>query len=245
MLEITELILVSNLFKIIYTISNKTVFMKKSISFLVFLIFVQYTANSQARFQLAISGGPTFTKDIQFRNCNGHINSTITSSVSFLYLPDSTFGIELKYSSLNRPTSYLNYNADNTVKVYTTSRVIFERLLTGFNYYLPIKPIQPFIGLLAGASYIETTETYPNSSLYSFNWGFQAGATVNISKSIALRLDGSLIFIPNVSNKSSYFNLSADGSGFPSFILNDPSKANITQTNINLGLLINLNKRKR
>lgn len=219
--------------------------MKGSMPFLVFLILAQYTANSQARFQLAVSGGPTFTKDIQFRNCTGHINTTITNSVSFLYRLDSTFGLELKYSSLNRPTSYLNYDADNIVKVYTTSRIIFQRLLTGINYHFPLKPVQPFIGVLAGASYIETTETYPNSSLYSFNWGLQAGAALNISKSIALRLDGSIIFIPNVSNKSSYFNVSADGSGFPSFILDSPSKANISQTNINLGLLINLDNKKR
>ncbi len=144
-----------------------------------------------------------------------------------------------------RPTSYFSNDSDNTVKIYTTSHIVLQRILAGFNYYLPLKGIQPFIGLAAGASYAQTTETAPQSFIYNFNWGFQTGATLNIAKSMALRLDGWAVFIPNVSNNTSYFNAAADGSGFPSFIIGNPSRATITQWNINVGLLINLRKRNR
>jgi hypothetical protein len=168
----------------------------------------------------------------------------MTASMGFSYKLDSTFGIELKFSSLLSPTSYLNNDTSDIVKIYTTSRIVFQRILAGFNYYLPLKGIQPFLGLVAGVSYVRTTETAPESSIANFNWGFHSGATLNINKLMALRLDACVVFIPNVSNNTSYFNVASDGSGFPSFIIGDPSSATITQWNINLGLLINLSKNK-
>lgn len=219
--------------------------MKNITSLLVLLICSQSHAISQSRFQFAVSGGPTFTPNIGYKNCTGHINTAMTGSFAFIYQPDSSFGIELKFSSLSHPTSYLNNDTNNTVKIYTTSHIVLEHILVRFNYYLPLKGIQPFIGLAAGASYAQTTETAPQSSIVSFNWGFQIGTTLNIAKSIALRLDGCAVFIPNVSNNTSYFNVAAGGSGFPSFIIGNPSRATIAQVNINLGLLINLSKRNR
>jgi hypothetical protein len=165
----------------------------------------------------------------------------MTGSLAIIYRPRSTFGIELKFSGAH-PKSYLNNDTENVVKVYTSSHIVFQRILAGFNYYLPLKNVQPFLGLVAGASYAQTTETAPESSIINFNWGFQSGATLNIAKGMGLRLDASAVFIPNVSNNSSYFNVASDGSGFPSFIIGNPSSATITQWNINLGLLINLGK---
>jgi hypothetical protein len=216
--------------------------MKNIAVLLVLLISLQSSAISQSKFQLLVAGGPTFTSDIKYNNCTGHINTTLTGSLGLIYRPDSTFGIELKFSGLLHPTSYLNNDTDYTVKAYTTSHIVFQRVLAGFNYYLPVKGIQPFLGLIAGASFAQTTAISPESSIYNFNWGFQAGATLNIAKSTALRLDACTVFIPNVYNNSSYFNGAADGTGFPSFIIGDPSKATITQWNINLGLVINLGK---
>jgi len=216
--------------------------MKNITIFLVLMISLQFPAISQSRFQLSVSGGPTFTSNIEYNNCTGHINTAMTGSLALIYRPDSAFGIEFKISSLGHPTSYLNNDTSNTVKIYTTSKIVFQRILAGFNYYLPFKGIQPFLGLVAGASYAQTTQTAPQSSIINFNWGFQTGASLNLAKSIALRLDASAVFIPNVSNNTSYFNVAADGSGFPSFIIGNPSRATITQWNINLGLLINLSK---
>lgn len=209
------------------------------------LLLTGFPAIGQSRFQLAISGGPTFTSDIKYKNCTGHINTATTASFALIYRPDPSFGIELKFSSLMHPTSYLNSDTNNIVKIYTTSHIVLQHILAGFNYYLPLKPVQPFIGIAAGASYAQTTETAPQSSIYNFSWGFQTGATLNITKSIALLLEGCAVFTPNVSNNTSYFDVGADGSGFPSFIIGDPSKATITQWNINLGVLINLGKTSR
>lgn len=179
--------------------------MKNIIALLVLLICLQFTAKSQSRFQLAVSGGPTFTNNIGYNNCTGHINTAMTGSLAFIYRPDTSFGIELKFLSLSNPTSYLDNDTNNTVKIYTTSHIIFQRILAGFNYYLPLKGIQPFIGFAAGASYAQTTETTPQSSIVSFNWGFQIGAALNITKSIALQLDGCAVFIPKVSNNTFLF----------------------------------------
>jgi hypothetical protein len=203
------------------------------------LISLKFPAISQSRLQLSVSAGPTFTSKIKYYNCTGYINTAMTGSLALIYRIDSTFGIELKFSA-SHPTSYLDNDANNTLKVYTTSNITFQRILAGFNYYIPQKGFQPFVGLVAGASYAQTTETAPESSIINFNWGFQTGATFNIAKPIALRLDACAVFIPNVPNNSSFFNVAADGSGFPGFIIGNPSKANITQWNINLGLLFNL-----
>lgn len=219
--------------------------MKNIITLFVLLIGLHFPAISQSRFQLSVSGGPTFTSNIGYDNCTGHINTTMTGSLALIYRPDSAFGIELKFSDLAHPTSFLNNDTSNIVKIYTTSKIVFQRILAGFNYYLPLKSIQPFLGLIVGASYAQTTETAPQSSIINFNWGFQSGATLNIAKSIALQLDACTIFIPNVSNNTSYFDVAADGSGFPSFIIGNPSRATITQWNINLGLLFNLTRRNK
>ena len=82
-------------------------------------------------------------------------------------------------------------------------------------------------------------------NLQSFNWGFQTGATLDIAKSVVLRLDACAVFIPNVSNNASYFDVAADGSGFPGFIIGNPLSATIIQWNIKPCLLINLGKRNK
>lgn len=169
----------------------------------------------------------------------------MTGSLGLLYRPDSTFGIEVKFSGLSRPTSYLKNDTSNTVKTYTTSRIVLQRILAGFNYYLPFKGINPFMGVAVGATYAQTTQTAPQSSIINFTWGFQTGATLNIASTVALRLDAYAVFIPNVSNNTSYFDVAADGSGFPSFIVGNPSRATITQWNVSVGLLINLDKRNK
>ena len=216
--------------------------MKNITIFLVLMITLQFPAISQPCFQLSVSGGATFTSNIEYNNCTGRINTAMTGSLALIYRPDSAFGIEFKISSLGHPTSYLNNDTSNTVKIYTTSNIVFQRVLVGLNYYLPLKRIKPFIGLLGGASYVEENRASPYSSLIKFNWGFQIGASINIDKILALRLDACEIYIPNVPNNSTFFGNTKDDSGFPSFIIGNPSSATITQWNINLGLLINLKK---
>lgn len=203
---------------------------------------MQFPAKSQPSLQLSVSGGPTFTSDIEYNNSTGHIKTAITGSLGLLYLPSSVFGIEFKISVLSHPTSYLNNDTSNIVRIYTTSQIVFQRILAGFNYYLPLKNIKPFVGLLGGASYVYENHFYPYSSLIKFNWGFQIGTSINISKLLAVRVDACEIYIPNVPNNSTFFGDAADGSGFPSFIIGNPSRVTITQWNINLGLLINLSK---
>ena len=201
-------------------------------------------ARGQSRFQIAAEGGSTFTSAIKYKNCTGYINPALTLSITFLYKPGPAIGIELQFSDLSNPVSYLNNVSDNTVKIYTTSHITLEHLLGGFNYYVPVKNIHPYMGLLLGASYAATKETSPPSSIYNFTCGLQTGSEFTLSKSIDLRLNGSVIITPGVANNTSYFNVGADGGGFPSFIVGDPSRAAITQWNISLGVLINLKKKK-
>jgi hypothetical protein len=216
--------------------------MKNITVLLVLLVSLRFPAISQSSLQLSVSGGPTFTSNIEYNNSTGHINAAITGSLGLIYRPNSVFGIEFKISSLANPTSYLNNDTSNTVKIYTTSQIVFQRILAGLNYYLPLKSIKPFIGLIGGASYVEENRASPYSSLIKFNWGFQIGASININKILAVRLDACEIYIPNVPNNSTFFGDTKDDSGFPSFIIGNPSSATITQWNIDLGLLINLSK---
>jgi hypothetical protein len=200
-------------------------------------------AASQPRMQLGIDIGPTFTSQIRYQNCTGHIDPAITASFAFLYRANSFFELELKFSNLIHPTSYLNNDSDNTVKIYTTSHIVLQHLLTGFNFFVPSKHIHPYIGLLLGASYAQTKEIAPESHIFSFTWGFQTGVTLNLSGLIALKLGGYVLLTPGVYNNTSYFNVAADGSGFPSFAIGDPSKATITQWSMNIGIVVNFGKK--
>src|SRR5450631_1951356 len=103
--------------------------MKNITVLLLLLISLQFPAISQSRFQISVSGGPTFTSKIGYNNCTGHINTAMTGSLALIYRPDSTFGIELRFSGLSHPTSYLNNDTSNTVKIYTTSQIVFQRIL--------------------------------------------------------------------------------------------------------------------
>jgi hypothetical protein len=62
---------------------------------------------------------------------------------------------------------------------------------------------------------------------------------------IALKLNGYVLKTPGVYNNTSYFDVADDGSGFPSFIVGNPSKATITQWNLNIGIVVNLGKKWR
>ncbi len=218
--------------------------MKPFIIAFIVLVSLPATSICQSRFQFLLSGGATFTPACKFQNSTGHINTAATGSLAFIYHPIATIGIELKYSNLSNPLSYLNNTKSETVRIYTSSHITFQRVLTGLNYYLPLKNIKPFIGLLGGASYVEQQQKYPYSSMFKFNWGFQIGASFNINKLLAVRFDASEIYIPNVPNNSAFFGDPANDSGFPSFIIGNPSTATIKQLNVNLGLMINLGKSK-
>lgn len=217
----------------------------RKITILLLSISWYLPATSQSSLQIAIDAGPTITPGISYRNCTGHINPVLTTSFALIYKPDPSFGLELKFSSLLNPVSYLNNDSDYTLKTYTTSHIFLQHLVMGFNYYLPFRPIHPYLGLLLGASYAETKDISPQSKNYNLSWGFQSGATLDLSNTVALKFGGYILITPGVYNNTSYFNAGADGSGFPSFIIGNPSKATITQWNINLGLAINLKKRGR
>ena len=209
------------------------------------LILLHMTPACQSRWQFSLDLGPTFTSDIQYKNSAGHINTVMTVSPAFTYFPISTLGIELKYSGMSKPLSYLDNKTNERVKDYTTSHITLSRFLTGLNFYLPLKNVKPFLGILAGASYAEENDYSPYSHLINFNWGFQMGATLNINSLIALRLDASKIYVQNVPNNSAFFGTAADGGGFPSFIIGNPSKATIKQLNVNFGLILNIGKSKK
>ena len=215
----------------------------RKIALLYLLVILFLTATSQSRMQLSIDAGPTFTSTIRYQNCTGHIEPAITPSFALLYKVNSYFGLELKFASLIGPTSYLNNDSDKIVKIYTTSHIVLQHLLAGFNYFVPSKRIHPYVGLLLGGSYAETKEIEPQSFIYNFSVGFQTGATLNLSSLLALKLNGYVLKTPGVYNNTSYFDVANDGSGFPSFIVGDPSKATITQWNINIGILVNLGKK--
>src|SRR4030095_3113624 len=101
-------------------------------------------ATSQSRMQLSIDVGPTFTSKIRYQNCTGHIEPAITPSFALLYKVNSYFGLELKFVSLIGPTSYLDNDSNNIVKIYTTSHIVLQHLLAGFNYFVPSKRIHPY-----------------------------------------------------------------------------------------------------
>ena len=207
-------------------------------------IFLHIIPACQTHWQFSLCMGPTLTSDIRYQNSTGHIRTLFTVSPAFTYYPLQTLGIELKYSGMSKALSYLDNKGNETLRQYTTSHIDLYRITTGLNFYLPLKRIKPFFGILAGASYAEEDNYYPNSQT-KFNWGFQFGATLNISKLVALRLDGSKIYIPNVFNNSLFWGGYRAGGDSPSYLIGTPSKATIKQLNVNFGLILNMGKTKK
>jgi len=208
---------------------------------LLLIIILQSNARGQKGFELIGSLGQTFTSPISYQNAIGHISTTPTGFLSGLYHPNQYCGIELSFSGFS-PQSYLDDPADIRVRVYTKSTITVRRLLAGPNFYVPLKRVYLYMGGLLGFSNAVTTQTFYTSSLVSFTWAIQTGVAYYVSKLIGLRLNGSLILTPNVSNNSAYFNVDKDGSGFPSFAIGDPSSANITQWNFSLGIIFRFGK---
>ena len=200
---------------------------------------------SQSKFQLLVAGGASFTPAIKYESAAGRINTAMTGSLGVSYRPVPAIGLGLKFSGLYHPTSYLNKESDNRVKIYTSSHIVMQHIMGAFEYYLPLKQVQPFFSVLAGATYVQTTETARQSSMISFTWALRVGTTMNITKLLSLHLDVSRLVIPNIANNSSYFGVAADGSGFPSFVIDKSSRADIKQYSVGLGLLFNFGRRNK
>ncbi len=194
------------------------------------------TTYSQSSIELIPAAGNTFSDNINYQGCTGHIDPAFQFSSSFIYHPNPVFGLELTYSVEN-PTTYLNDPGNASVKAYTGSQVNVQRLLTGLNISVPVKRFHPFLGCLIGFTYTTTTKAYDTNELTAFTWSIQTGADYYFSSLIGVRIKLSLIQTPNISNSSAYFDVGKLGDGFPSFAVGNPSSANITQLNLILGII--------
>jgi outer membrane protein W len=219
--------------------------MRKLLALFFMLSIISSNTHAQTSFELLTSFGLTFTPAITYQNCTGHFSQTVTPLISFIYHPHPSWGLELTYSNTH-PTTYLNDPADGSVSVYTHSKINVYRLLTGINYSLPFKKIQPYIGCLAGFTHTVTTQTQLNAigTCTSFSWAFQTGVDFYFSSYIGLRLNGVLVNSPNISNNSAWYNVDKNGEGFPTYAVGNPSSANITQWDISLGIIVRFMKNK-
>ncbi len=209
--------------------------MRKTITLFLLLALFRLEAKAQSIFEIIPLLTRVYTTSIAYQNCTGYFNPHYTAGVSFVYHPLPSWGLQLSLSG-SSPTTYLNDPANNSVAVNTRSTIGIKRLLTGINYSLPLKAVQPFIGGLIGYTIANTTGAYMPSSCTSFTYTWQAGVDFRINRFLGWRLIGSMINIPHVSNNSSYFNVDKAGDGFPSFAVGNASTSNIIQWDIGLGV---------
>jgi hypothetical protein len=197
---------------------------------------------SQSSIELIPAGGNTFSDKIDYQRCTGYIDPAFQFSFSFIYHPDPVFGLELIFMNEN-PTTYLDAPDNSSVKVYTSSQIMVQRLLAGLNISLPIKRFHPFLGCLLGFTNVTTSKAYDTNELTDFTWSLQTGADYYFSSLIGVRIKFSLIQTPNISNNSAYFDVGKTGDGFPTFAVGDPSSANISQLNLTLGIIFHFQPR--
>jgi hypothetical protein len=191
---------------------------------------------SQSSIELIQSAGTSFTNNITFRRCIGHIDHAFVFSLSFIYHPSPEIGLELSYLNGN-PLTYLSAPNDPSVQVYTSSKITVERLLGGVNFSIPGKRFRPYLGCLLGFTEASTANVVNTSVHTGFTWALQAGTDYYISSLIGIRFKIAVIQTPNVSDNSAYFNVGKDGVGFPTFAVGDPSSANLAQLNMGLGII--------
>jgi hypothetical protein len=194
------------------------------------------TSYSQSSIELIPAGGNTFSDQIYYQRCTGHIDPAFQFSFSFIYHPSPVFELELTYMDEN-PSTFLDNPDNNSVKVYTSSEIMVQRLLTGLNISIPVKRFTPYLGCLLGFTNVTTTKAYDTNELTAFTWSFQTGADYYFTSPIGVRLKLSIIQTPNISNNSAYFDVGKAGDGFPTFAVGNPSTANISQLNLSLGII--------
>lgn len=219
--------------------------MKKKYFALVLSLFtLSMIVKGQKSIEFIPAIGNTITPSVNFRNCTGEFSSAFTFSLSFIYHPMPNLGLELAFTHLN-PTTYLVDPNEIKVQVYTKSEITIQRLMAGLNYSYPVKKFRPYIGVLFGVSDAVTIEAFDQDSHTGFSWSFQAGTEYFISPRVGLRLNGAVITSPSIPNNSAYFNVGKDDLGYPEFALGAPSSTTIVHWNINFGLVVRLELKKK
>ncbi len=218
---------------------------RKRSSFLFVLFSLSTWAGyCQSGIELIPSGGISFGDHISYERCTGRIDPAFVFSLSFIYHPTPEIGLELSFLNEN-PLTYLNTPDNASVQVYTSSKIMVQRLMGGVNFSIPDKRFKPFLGCLLGFTYAYTAN-YVNTGEYTgFTWALQGGADYYISSLIGVRYKMAWIQTPNVSNNSAYFNVGKDGSGFPTFAVGDPSSANLSQIYMGLGIIFHFHPRSK
>lgn len=199
---------------------------------------------SQSSIDLIATGGFSFSDKVNYMGCTGTVDPAFVFSLSFVYHPDRIIGFEVNYL-YEQPTTYLDDQHDNSVKIYTSTNVTISRFLGGVNFQLPNKRLRPFAGVLLGVTQVETSDIINTGEYTGFTWSLQGGADLNISSLLAIRAKFSYVQTPNVSNNSAYFGVKGNGDGFPTFALGEPSTANISQINLSLGIVFHIRLKSR
>ncbi len=217
----------------------------KGISFLFVLIgLCTQSGFSQSSIELIPSAGTSFADNITYERCTGRIDPAFLFSLSFIYHPSPTIGLELSFFNEN-PFTYLSAPDNPSVQVYTSSNIAVQRLLGGVNFSIPVKRFRPYLGSLIGFTYANTPDWINTGEYTGFTWALQTGADYYISSLIGMRLKIALIQTSNVSNNSAYFNVGKNGEGFPAFAVGDPSSANLAQVNVGLGIIFHFHPKTK
>jgi hypothetical protein len=202
------------------------------------------TGYGQSSIEFIPSAGVSFADNISYERCTGHVDPAFVFSLSFIYHPTSVIGLELIFLDEN-PSTYLSNPDDPSVKVYTDSKIVVQRLMAGVNFSMPGERINPFLGCQFGFTYAYTAHLVNTGEYTGFTWALQGGADYYISSLIGVRMKFAWIQTPDVSNNSAYFNVGKDGSGFPTFAVGDPSSANISQINLGVGIIFHFHPGKK
>gem|GEM_PF-6663160 len=109
----------------------------------------------QSGIELIPTAGTSFADEITYQRCTGHIDPAFVFSLSFIYHPSSTIGLELSYLNEN-PFTYLSVPGNPGVQVYTESKISVQRLLGGLNFSFTLNKFRPYFGCLLGFTYVNT-----------------------------------------------------------------------------------------
>ena len=107
------------------------------------------TTYSQSSIELIPAAGNTFSDNINYQGCTGHIDPAFQFSSSFIYHPNHVFGLELTYTVEN-PTTYLNDPGNASVKAYTSSSGKCSKAINRIKYIGADQKILSFYGLSFG-----------------------------------------------------------------------------------------------
>ena len=212
----------------------------KSKLFFLFLLFTSFQNSFAQGVRFNTYCGYVFDESFEFSDLSGFYNGTINGGLHWggglELMAHKYYGVEL---------SYLRQDANAIVRKNLTLNdynLGINYILLGGNRYFNTgnKTIEPYVGGQIGMAIynIENTNANTKSNKTKFAWGVKTGVNINLSSSVAIKLQAQLLSTVQGIDGGFYFGTGGVGTTLS-------ARASILQFGFNGGLVFSISPDKK